>query len=163
MVTLSEAVPSGTGPSVEWGAVTWSGEGLTVNDDGTASFTIGNGTAPVFTVTNTATELTGTFGVAKQVDGDFDLGSSEVADAVFTVTASWPAAPGLDAGSVALTLTAENGFALPAGVDLPHGARGHPVGGGAVRHRAGRRVGCSDLVRRGPDGQRRRNGGVHHR
>ena len=46
VVTLSEAVPSGTGPGVEWGAVTWSGEGLTVHDDGTASFTIGDGTAP---------------------------------------------------------------------------------------------------------------------
>ena len=121
VVTLSEAVPSGTGPSVEWGDITWSGEGLTVNDDGTASFTIGDGTAPVFTVTNTANELTGTFGVAKKVDGDFDLGSPEMADAVFTVTASWPAAPGLDAGSVVLTLTAENSFALPAGVDLPVG------------------------------------------
>ena len=121
VVTLSEAVPSGTGPSVEWGAVTWSGEGLTVNEDGTASFTIGNGTAPVFTVTNTATELTGTFGVAKQVDGDFDLDSPEMADAAFTVTASWPAAPGLEAGSVELVLNAENDFALPSGVDLPTG------------------------------------------
>ena len=121
VVTLSEAVPSGTGPSVEWGDITWSGDGLTVNDDGTASFTIGDGTAPMFTVTNTATELTGTFGVAKSVDGDFDLSSPEMADAVFTVTASWPAAPGLDAGSVVLALTADNGFALPAGVDLPVG------------------------------------------
>ena len=121
-MTLSEAVPSGTGPSVEWGAVTWSGEGLTVDEDGTASFVIGNNTAetaPTFTVTNTATELTGTFGVAKQVDGDFDLNSPEMADAAFTVTASWEAGPGLESGSVELVLNAANGFAVPAGVDPP--------------------------------------------
>ena len=57
----------------------------------------------MFTVTNTATELTGTFGVAKQVDGDFDLSSPQIAEAVFTVTASWPAAPGLRRRSVVLT------------------------------------------------------------
>ena len=94
---------------------------MTVNADGTASFVIGDDTDPTFTVTNTATELTGTFGVAKQVDGDFDLDSPELAGAVFTVTASWPAAPGLEAGSVELVLNAENDFALPSGVDLPVG------------------------------------------
>ena len=123
-VTLSEAEPSGTGPSVEWGDIAWSGEGLTVNPDGTASFVIGNNTAetaPTFTVTNTATELTGTFGVAKAVDGDFDLSSPEMADAEFTVTASWEAAPGLESGSVELVLNAANDFQLPAGVDLPTG------------------------------------------
>ena len=112
-VTLSEAEPSGTGPSVEWGDIAWSGEGLTINGDGTASFVIGDDTNPTFTVTNTATELTGTFGVAKQVDGDFDLDSPELAGAAFTVTATWPAAPGLDAGSVELVLNSDNDFALP--------------------------------------------------
>ena len=99
VVTLSEANPSGTGPSVKWTDIAWSGAGLTLHADGTASFTIGNGTAPVFTVTNTANELTGTFGVAKKVSGDFDLTSPELADAPFTTTASWKAAPGLEAGS----------------------------------------------------------------
>ena len=45
VVTLSEAVPSGTGPSVEWGTdPTWSGDGIVTNPDGTATITIGNGT-----------------------------------------------------------------------------------------------------------------------
>ena len=51
--------------------MTWSGEGLTVDaETGTASFVIGDGTDPQFTVTNTATELTGSFSVLKQVTGD---------------------------------------------------------------------------------------------
>ena len=65
--------------------------------------------------------MTGTFGVAKKVNGDFDLDSPELADVAFTVTASWPAATGQEAGSVKLVLNAGNGFAAPAGVQLPVG------------------------------------------
>ena len=116
VVTLSEAVPSGTGPSVEWGDATWSGEGLTVNEDGTASFVIGDNTAPTFTVTNEVTELFGTFGIAKAVTGDFDLTSPEMAGAQFTVTATWAGG-----GSQDLVLNQANGWAAGLGLDLPTG------------------------------------------
>ena len=88
VVTLSEAVPSGTGPSVEWGDATWSGEGLTVNEDGTASFVIGDNTAPTFTVTNEVTELTGRFSITKLVTGP--VAGKVPEDFVFTVTYSYP-------------------------------------------------------------------------
>ena len=112
VVTLSEAVPSGTGPSVEWGEPVWSGKGLTVHDNGTASFTIGNGTDPVFTVTNPSSQLTGSFSVLKQVTGD---GASYLDPTTgFTVEYSYQglAQPG--------TLTVLNGQTV-AGPDLPVG------------------------------------------
>ena len=111
VVTLSEAVPSGTGPSSS-GVRYWSGTGLTVHDNGTASFTIGDGTDPVFTVTNPSTELTGSFSVLKQVTGD---GASYLDPTTgFTVEYSYPglAEPG--------TLTVLNGQTV-AGPDLPVG------------------------------------------
>ena len=93
VVTLSEAVPSGTGPSVEWGAdPTWSGDGIVTNPDGTATITIGDGTTPQLTVTNEATELRGTFDVAKVVTGDMDLTDPRLAGAVFTV--DWTSSDG---------------------------------------------------------------------
>ena len=71
-VTLSEVTPSGTPPDVQWSDIVWSGDGVDVNPDGTASIVIGDGTSPTITVTNTVLQLTGTFGVAKKVDGDLD-------------------------------------------------------------------------------------------
>ena len=107
---------SGAPPNVEWDGVPVWGPGVTPNPDGTATLTITDAEqSPTIVVTNTLTELFGTFGVAKQVDGDFDLNSPEMADAAFTVTASWEAAPGLESGSVELVLNAANGFAVPAG------------------------------------------------
>ncbi len=121
VVTLSEVKPSGAPEDVEWGAVTWSGTGLTVHDDGTASFVIGDDTAPEFTVTNTVKKITGTFGVAKKVSGDFNTSSPEMANVTFTVTAAWLPAPGLKAGSVTMKLNAANKFAAKSGVQLPLG------------------------------------------
>ena len=121
VVTLSEVEPSGTPPNVQWSDIVWSGDGISVNPDGTASIVIGDGTSPTFTVTNTVLKLTGTFGVAKKVDGDLDINSPELADVSYTVTASWPAAPGLDAGSLTVVLNADNGFSEDAGIYLPTG------------------------------------------
>ena len=121
VVTLSEVTPSGTPPDVQWSDIVWSGDGMDVNPDGTASIVIGDGTSPTFTVTNTVLQLTGTFGVAKKVDGDLDINSPELADVSYTVTASWPAAPGLDAGSLTGVLNADNGFSQDAGIYLPTG------------------------------------------
>lgn len=120
-VTITELEPSGAPPDVSWGDATWSGEGITNNPNGTVSFVVGDGTFPQFTVTNATSKLTGTFIVAKKVGGDFNLFSPEVIDATYTVTASWPAAPGLKAGSVTLTLDQSNSFQSPAGVQLPTG------------------------------------------
>src|SRR4029078_8836413 len=83
VVTLSEVTPSGTPPDVGSGDFTGSGEGISINDDGTASFVIGDATSPTFTVTNTGFKLTGTFGGAKKVHGDFDLASPETSDGAF--------------------------------------------------------------------------------
>ena len=56
------------------------------NPDGTATLIITDAEqSPTIVVTNTLTELFGTFGVAKQVDGDFDLDSPEIAGVTFTV------------------------------------------------------------------------------
>ena len=99
---------SGAPPNVAWDGVPVWGPGVTPNPDGTATLVITDAEqSPTIVVTNTLTELFGTFGVAKQVDGDFDLDSPEMADAAFTVTASWAAAPGLEAGSVELVLNAD--------------------------------------------------------
>ena len=121
VVTLSEVKPSGTPPNVQWSDIVWSGDGVSVNPDGTASIVIGDGTSPTFTVTNTVLRLTGTFGIAKKVDGDLDINSPELADVSYTVTASWPAGPGLDAGSLTGVLNAANGYSQDAGIYLPTG------------------------------------------
>ena len=122
VVTLSEITMSGAPPNVEWDGVPAWGPGVTPNPDGTATLVITGGEqAPTIVVTNTLTELFGTFGVAKQVDGDFDLDSPEIAGATFTVTASWLAYFGQPAGSVELVLNADNSFALPSGVTLATG------------------------------------------
>ncbi|GAA1953545.1 hypothetical protein GCM10009776_14240 [Microbacterium deminutum] len=85
VVTLSEIQISGAGPSVDWGVdAAWSGEGITVNPDGTASITIGDGTNPEITVTNTATELLGTFSIHKRITGS--EADTLPADFSFTVT-----------------------------------------------------------------------------
>ena len=137
-MTLSEVEPSGTPPDVQWSDIVWSGDGVSVNPDGTASIVIGDGTSPTFTVTNTVLQLTGTFGVSKKVDGDLDINSPELADVSYTVTASWPAAPGLDAGSLTGVLNADNGFSAGRR-DLPPDRNG----GDAVRGQAFRRArGC---------------------
>ncbi len=120
-VTITELEPSGTPPDVRWDDVTWSGDGLTVNPSGTVSFDIGNGTSPQFSVTNHATKLTGTFILAKKVGGDYHLFSPAVIGTTYTVTASWPAGPGLKAGSVTVTLDQENAFRAESGVELPTG------------------------------------------
>ena len=46
----------------------------------------------------------------KQCRGDFDFDSPELAGVTFTVHASWPAAPGQEAGSTDLVLDADNSF-----------------------------------------------------
>src|SRR6185312_52658 len=121
VVTLDEVTPSGTPPDVGWGDFNWSGDGISINDDGTASFVIGDDTSPSFTVTNTVFKKTGTFGVAKKLEGDFDLDDPEMADVAFAVTASWPAGPGLEAGSISGSLDAGNGFSADSGIYLPTG------------------------------------------
>lgn len=118
-VNLSEPTISGTGPSVAWGEISW-----TPGDqgDGTAIVTIASDTEPLaIALTNQVSELTGTFGIEKQLAGDFDFTSPEMQDSQFTVLASWPAAPGLEAGEVELVLNAGNQWSAPAGVDLPTG------------------------------------------
>lgn len=118
-VTLSEPAISGTGPAVQWGGVTWSGGD---QGDGTAVVTISSDTEPLaLTLTNQVTALTGTFAVEKALSGDFDFSSPELQGASFTVRASWPAAPGLEAGEVELVLDADGEWSAPAGVDLPTG------------------------------------------
>ena len=139
---------SGAPPNVEWdGEPVW-GPGVTPNPDGTATLTITDAEqAPTIVVTNTLTKLFGTFGVAKQVDGDFDLDSPELADVTFTVTASWPAGPGTEAGSVDLVLNAGNDCDGAVRGHVAHRHGGDAVRGDTVRHPAGRRLGRHHLVR----------------
>ncbi len=87
VVTLSEPEAGGLPPDVGWdGEPAWSGDGITDNGDGTATLTITESdTVPSFVMTNTLTKLTGTFGVAKEVSGDFDFDSPELAGVKFTV------------------------------------------------------------------------------
>ena len=110
---------------MRWGTVAWSGTGVTVHTNGTASFVIGTGTAPVFTVTNTATRVTGSFSVLKQVTGDgasyFDRSTTSPST---TATRAWPQ-PG--------TLTVADGQTV-SGPELPVGtvvtlSEVAPVGG----------------------------------
>ncbi len=118
-VTLSEPTISGTGPGVAWGEISW-----TPGDqgDGTAVVTISSATEPLaITLTNQVSELTGTFAVTKALTGDFDFTSPEMQSAEFTVLASWPAGPGLEAGEVELVLNAGNSWSAPAGLQLPTG------------------------------------------
>jgi len=118
VVTLTEPAISGTGPSIEWGSVTWS-DGQ--QPDGSAQVAIvDDETVLEIGLTNQATALTGTFGVQKLVAGDFDLESPEIQPAVFTVVASWDAAPGLEAGQVELVLDRSNDWTAP-GIELPTG------------------------------------------
>ena len=50
---------------------------------------LGHVTPTPITMTNDTTQLLGTFSVAKEVTGDFDLESPEFADAEFTILATW--------------------------------------------------------------------------
>ena len=76
VVTLSEPTVFGLPPDVGWdGEPAW-GDGVTTNRDGTATLTITDSEQePDIALTNTLTKLTGTFGVAKEVSGDFDFDS----------------------------------------------------------------------------------------
>lgn len=112
VVTLSEPAILGQPPDVGWDEQpAWSGDGITDNGDGTASITISESeTEPSVVATNTLTKLTGTFGVAKELSGDFDFDSPELAGISFTVHASWPAGSGQAAGSTDLVMDAGNSF-----------------------------------------------------
>lgn len=123
VVTLSEISMTGATPNVAWdGEPEWGGP-VTPNADGTATIVITDDAeaTPEVVVTNGLTEALGTFSVAKNVAGQYTLASPLMATAVFTVTASWAAGPGTDAGSVDLVLDADNQWSTPAGVDLPTG------------------------------------------
>jgi LPXTG-motif cell wall-anchored protein len=79
VVTLSEVAPTGTG--VTYGTPVFSGAGVTDNGDGTATFTIGEGTIEVG-LENPVTVNLGGFAVTKTVTGD---GAASVVDALYTV------------------------------------------------------------------------------
>ncbi|MCS5478273.1 DUF5979 domain-containing protein [Corynebacterium sp. YIM 101645] len=82
-VTLTEVLPQVN--NIDWGTPVFSGEGVTVNPDGSAVVTIGRGNVDL-TVTNTAVR-TGTFQLSKGLTGE--AAGDVPADAVFTVKAQW--------------------------------------------------------------------------
>ncbi|MEN0128687.1 MAG: DUF5979 domain-containing protein [Brevundimonas sp.] len=87
VVTLDEVTPTGAPADVSWGTPQWSGTGVTVAADGSASFVIGASPVAV-TLTNPTTRLFGTFAVTKHVVGE---GSHVLeGDPLFSVTYSYP-------------------------------------------------------------------------
>ncbi|NYD68158.1 DUF5979 domain-containing protein [Agromyces atrinae] len=72
VVTLSEVQPVDGQPSpeVSWGTPVWSGTGVTVNPDGSASFTITDGASVQVALENPTAQLVGDFSIEKVVTGD---------------------------------------------------------------------------------------------
>lgn len=122
-VELTEAAPTGTGPSVHWEGYAWlPTDDITVSDDGqTATITVGDAGAVRLQVENAFTELTGTFAVEKLVEGDFALTDAELWDRTFVV--AYEAADGVTGEIVTgqLDLDGDRDWQAQAGADFPAG------------------------------------------
>lgn len=84
-VTLAES-PLENSAAFTWDAPIWDAAGIVLNDDGTATITIGAATDIDVALTNNATASLGSLSVLKTLSGDADVVPS---DAVFPVTATW--------------------------------------------------------------------------
>ncbi|WP_291277831.1 DUF5979 domain-containing protein [Galactobacter sp.] len=85
-VTLAET-PLDAAPAFTWADPAWEAEGIVVNDDGTATITIGAAKDIDVKLTNQAVESLGSLDVTKTLSGD---GADKVAkDTTFPVTATW--------------------------------------------------------------------------
>lgn len=75
------------GAAFSWDAPIWNAEGIVLNEDGTATITIGAANETQVSLTNNASESFGTLTVVKSLSGD---GKSEVSgDTKFPITATW--------------------------------------------------------------------------
>lgn len=106
--------PLADGSGIAWGSPTWSGEGVTIDEE-SATVTIGRGaTAQVFLENHAATSVAGV-SILKGIGGE---AAAEVdPDTQFPVTATWADAEGEQ--SKELTINAVE--PTPLGVDLPAG------------------------------------------
>ncbi|MDM7830355.1 DUF5979 domain-containing protein [Cellulomonas edaphi] len=127
VVTLDEVSPTGAPADVRWGNPVWSGTGVTVQGDGSASFVVGDQAVAV-TLTNPTARVLGSFAVTKRVVGE---GRRVLeGDPAFSVTYSHPgaqpetitvhdgerwASPQLPAGTVVTLSEARPLVGLPAG------------------------------------------------
>lgn len=85
-VTLAE-VPLENSAAFTWDMPSWGAEGLVVNEDGTATITIGAAVDIDVALVNNATATLGNLSIVKSVSGD---GASEVpSNTVYPVTATW--------------------------------------------------------------------------
>ncbi|GEL95321.1 DUF5979 domain-containing protein [Cellulomonas composti] len=69
VVTLREVAPTGAPADVAWQTPVWSGAGVTTDDDGSATFTIGSSPVAV-SLENPTERLYGSFAITKDVTGE---------------------------------------------------------------------------------------------
>lgn len=108
VVTLTEPTPVGAPPSVAWATPEWSGTGVTDNGDGTATLTVGAGTAAV-ELENVASLVTSGFTLSKAVTGDGATTVPAATQFVVGVTYS----PAWAAGPTSLTVTSTTPVSVP--------------------------------------------------
>lgn len=94
VVTLTETTPVGAPPSVGWSTPVWTGTGVTDNGDGSATLTVGAGTAAVG-LENPTTLVTNGFTLSKLVTGDgaTTVPSGTSFDVDVTYAPAWAAGP----------------------------------------------------------------------
>jgi hypothetical protein len=109
-VTLSEVAPATEG--VMYGTPVYTGTGVTDNEDGTATLTIGTGTVAIG-LENPATQILGGFAVTKDVTG---TGTTLVGDQEFTVEYSYELDGETQTGEFTIADGQSDGLA-----DLPYG------------------------------------------